>query len=162
MWKSKMGKEGNLKTLACPLCPACHFALPVRTKKLFHVMCHQTQTEAGVLPITSWLILCEVLITPCPAIPWWRVCMIIVYLNYSMIVHTRHKKNIDFSALTFHRALSPTSYYQPVTLCFGKWQRDETKQLSLSCEEASKCLLKCEVSKCQLTSSSLTQGMMFL
>ena len=23
MWKSKMGKGGNLKTLACPLCPAC-------------------------------------------------------------------------------------------------------------------------------------------
>ena len=38
----------------------------------------------------------------------------------------------------------------------------EIKQRSLICEEASKCLLKYEVSKCQLKSSSLTQEMMFL
>ena len=79
-------------------------------------MCHHTQTEAEVLTITSKLILYEVLITPCLAISWWRVCMIITYLNYSIIMHTYHKKNIDFSALAFHEAQSPISYYQPVTL----------------------------------------------
>ena len=44
---------------------------------------------------------------PCLAIPWWRMCMFIAYLNYSKIKDTRHKKNIDFSALAFHQAQSP-------------------------------------------------------
>ena len=37
-----------------------------------------------VIPITSELILCEVLITPCPTIPWGQLCIIIAYLQQKL------------------------------------------------------------------------------
>lgn len=67
---------------------------PLRTTILHYVLLY-------------FILLCEVLIMPCLAIPWWRGCMFIAYLNYSKIKDTRHKKNIDFSALAFHQAQSP-------------------------------------------------------
>ena len=99
MWKSKMGKEGNLKTLACPLCPACHFALPVRTKKLLRVMCHHTQTEAAVLPITSWLILYEVL----NALPRYSmVASVHDYCIFKLFNNRAHSPQKEYRFLCVH------------------------------------------------------------
>ena len=99
-----------------------HFALPRRQalktgwKNCFMLCVTTPKLKREVYPLRTtilhyvllyFILLCEVLIMPCLAIPWWRVCMFIAYLNYSKIKDTRLKKNIDFSALAFHQAQSP-------------------------------------------------------
>lgn len=115
MWKSKMEKEGNLKTLPCPLYPACQ-ALKTGRKNCFMLCVTTTKLKREFYPLRTtilhyillyFILLYEVLLTPCPAIPWWRVCMFIAYLIYSIIMDTSYKKNIDFSALAFHQTQSP-------------------------------------------------------
>ena len=115
MWRSKMGKEGNLKTLPCPLYPACQ-ALKTGRKNCFMLCVTTTKLKREFYPLRTtilhyillyFILLYEVLLTPCPAIPWWRVCMFIAYLIYSIIMDTSYKKNIDFSALAFNQTQSP-------------------------------------------------------
>ena len=104
-----MGKGGNLKT---PRRQALKtgwkncFMLCVTTPKLKREF-YPLRTTILHYVLLYFILLCEVLIMPCLAIPWWRGCMFIAYLNYSKIKDTRHKKNIDFSALAFHQAQSP-------------------------------------------------------
>lgn len=148
MWKSKMGKEGNLKTLACPLCPASPAGLKNRMKKLLHVMCHHTQTEAGVLPITYYYttlhttILHTTIWSTSNALPCYSmVASVHVYCILKLFDNQGHslQKEYRFLCARVPSGTIPFYYYQPVTLYFGKWQRDEIKQRSLICEEVSKC-----------------------
>lgn len=156
------GKGRQLENVALPTLP-CLSGLKNRTKKLLHVMCHHNQTEAGVLPITYYYttlhttILHTTIWSTSNALPCYSmVASVHVYCILNIFDNHGHslQKEYRFLCARVPSDTIPFYYYQPVTLYFGKWQRDEIKQRSLICEEVQ--------SKCQLTGSSLPQEKMFL